>query len=121
MLTAILSTEYNAGVIVGIGLDVVEVSRIARAMSNERFLTRILTRRERAIVKSPARVAGRWAAKEAIAKALNVDLRWQDVEILNDERGAPVVSIDGLGDRVVHLSISHERGIAAATAIVEVP
>ena len=119
MLTANVSTEYNAGVIVLMGLDVVEISRIERAMVNERFLTRVLTLRERAIAKTPVRVAGRWAAKEAIAKALSIDLRWQDVEILNDERGAPVALIDGLGDRVVHLSISHERGIAAATAIVE--
>lgn len=120
MLTAISSTVYNAGVIVGIGLDVVEVSRIERAMANERFLTRILTQRERSIARTPVRVAGRWAAKEAIAKALSIDLKWQDVEILNDDRGAPVAFIDGLGNRVVHLSISHERGIAAATAIVEV-
>lgn len=104
----------------GIGLDIVEVSRIAEAMRRDGFLERILTPAERAMDLAPERVAGRWAAKEAVAKALRMKLSWQDVEIVNAEDGRPIVAVKGLGDDLrVHVSISHERGLAAATAIVE--
>jgi len=132
----------------GIGIDVVEVKRIEKTMRNPRFIKRVLTEREIALLldKSapqanqdqtstgktppsliaaalkPSSVAGRWAAKEAIAKALNRKLRWHDVEILSDEKGQPVVLLaDTLGDigGAIKISISHERGIAAAIAICE--
>ena len=76
--------------IVAIGVDVIEVSRITTAMENPRFLKRILTLKEREMIKHPARVAGRWAAKEAIAKclsSLHLKLSWHDIEILNDVSG----------------------------------
>lgn len=104
----------------GLGIDVVEVARIARAMRRAGFVERILTPAEREVALTPARVAGRWAAKEAVAKALDLSLRWHDVEVGNDEAGKPSVTIRRpLGERVVHVSISHERGLAAAVAIVE--
>lgn len=104
-------------------MDVIEVSRIAAAMRDPRFVEKILTPSERATISTPMRVAGRWAAKEAIAKAVHIGLTWQDVEILNGPQGEPVASIlNGRFDEKtfrLHVSISHERGIAAAMAVLE--
>ncbi len=108
-----------------IGIDVVEVSRIAVAIYNPRFLKKILTpaEREQLLPLKDFRVAGRFAAKEAIAKAVSTRLTWQEVEILNDESGQPVVRISNLifnpNTHRLHLSISHERGLAAAVAVLE--
>lgn len=109
--------------VIRVGIDVVEIPRIAKAMKRRGFRERILTPEERILCTTPVRVAGRWAAKEAIAKALGVFLTWHDVEILNDETRAPVVIIhskqwDPRRFRI-HLSISHERNIAAAVAVLE--
>ncbi len=112
--------------IVAIGVDVIEVSRIEKAMQNPRFLQRILTTRELETIRHPARVAGRWAAKEAIAKCmshLSMRLSWQDVEILNDSFGKPVVffhpfDLEERGYKL-HLSISHERALSVATSVLE--
>ena len=92
-------------------------------MKRRGFRERILTPEERILCTSPKRVAGRWAAKEAIAKAVGIFLRWHDVEILNDETRAPVVIIhskewDSRRFRI-HVSISHERSMAAAVAVLE--
>ncbi len=109
--------------IIGIGLDLVDVERISRAMSNPRFVQRVLTQRERAQCRTVESVAGRWAAKEAIAKAVGTDLTWQQVEILSGAGGAPEVHIlsTGYTSEVhrLHVTISHERGHAAAVAILE--
>jgi holo-[acyl-carrier-protein] synthase len=106
-----------------VGLDIDEVARIEHAMSRPAFVERILTPKERAICNTPAKVAGRWAAKEAIAKAVRIKLRWQDVEILPNAAGAPVAQIHSLDfdsyRNRLHLSITHERHYAAAVAIVE--
>ncbi len=112
--------------IVAIGVDVIEVSRITAAMENPRFLKRILTPKEREMIKHPARVAGRWAAKEAIAKclsSLHLKLSWHDIEILNDIFGKPNVffypfDLTQKGYQL-HLSISHERALSVATAVLE--
>ena len=74
----------------GLGCDVVEVSRIERAMQNPRFLARVFTERERAAIgrKGPVTAAGYWAAKEAVSKALGtgfVGYALQDIEIRPDE------------------------------------
>ena len=104
----------------GVGIDVVEVARIERAMRRAGFVERILTEAERSVIRTPGRVAGRWAAKEAISKALGCPLNWHDVEILPDSTGAPQVSVrGGFESRRIHLSITHERGHAAAVAIIE--
>jgi holo-[acyl-carrier protein] synthase len=109
--------------IVGLGIDLVDIGRIEEAMGNPRFVYRILTNDERAMCKSASCVAGRWAAKEAIAKAVGLPLTWQEVEVLPDETGAPRVKIDNPGfDPVrlrIHVSITHERGQAAAVAVLE--
>ena len=107
-----------------VGVDIVEISRIERAMRRPRFVERIFTEREREFLDSPATVAGRWACKEAVAKCMPKQIRWHDVEVLAGERGEPVVRFEGL-DAIVsggrlHVSISHERGHAVAVAILEV-
>lgn len=109
--------------IVGLGLDLVEIKRIEEAMGNPRFIFRVLTDAERAMCRTPQCVAGRWAAKEAIAKAVGLPLGWQEVEILPDDTGAPRVKIDNPsfdpGRLRVHVSITHERQHAAAVAVLE--
>lgn len=106
-----------------VGIDVVEVVRIERAMRNPSFVKRILTPTERQSIMSPIRVAGRWAAKEAIAKAIGSGLSWQDVEITNEPSGQPRANVRHTliesGSHRLHVSISHERGIAAAVAVLE--
>ena len=109
--------------IVGLGVDVVSIARIRAAMKNPRFLERILTETERKTLLTPERVAGRWAAKEALSKALPALNNWHDVEVFNDDAGAPFAK---LSERLalepgtsLHLSISHESGYAAAVAVVE--
>ena len=111
--------------VVGLGIDLVEVARIRRAMENPRFVYKILTDAEREYCgESAMKVAGRWAAKEAIYKAIGVsNLTWLDVEILNDELGQPRVKIlshhfDTKRLRL-NISITHERGHAAAVAVLE--
>jgi holo-[acyl-carrier protein] synthase len=109
--------------IVGLGMDLVEIGRIKRAMENPRFLERILTPTEREFAVTPSQVAGRWAAKEAIYKALGVPLTWQDIEVLPTPQGAPRVTVKSVhvdpGRLRIQLSITHERTHAAAVAIVE--
>lgn len=101
----------------------VEVSRIERAMRNPKFLERIFTESERREPLTPQRVAGRWAAKEAVAKAVGTFLKWHDVEVFNMASGAPAVRIAQLAfdmtGRAVHVSLSHVKDNAVAVAILE--
>ena len=77
------------------GVDIIEVSRIEEAIARhgDRFLERIFTPREIATCSGrPERLAGRYAVKEAVSKALGTgigDFRWLDIEIVHDERGKP--------------------------------
>lgn len=109
--------------IVGIGLDLVDVKRIRRAMANPRFVARILTPDERVHCRTAESVAGRWAAKEAIAKAIGLELTWQQVEIVGGPNGVPVANMLSptfkMAEHRIHVSITHERGHAAAVAILE--
>lgn len=109
--------------ILRVGIDVVEIDRIAHAMRRKAFLERILTPEERLLCKTPQRVAGRWAAKEAVAKAIGIELTWHQVEILADETRAPraVINSPKWNPRKyrIHISISHERNLAAAVAVLE--
>lgn len=107
----------------GVGVDIVSVRRIERAMRRAGFLERILTPDERQLDLTPMRVASRWAAKEAIYKALGGGIRWQDLSVLNDTRRAPLIiwhrDIAAFGPIRVHLSLSHEHEHAVAFAVVE--
>lgn len=104
-----------------VGIDVVETERILEAMqSNVRFSARILTSRELERTVTPSYLAGRWAAKEAIAKAVGMHLTWHDVEITEGDSGRPEVRfLQHKPDGLVHVSISHDRTIASAVAIWE--
>jgi holo-[acyl-carrier protein] synthase len=122
-------------VIVGIGMDVVEVARVSRLLGNTwagRFLARCFTPREQeycdAFGDRARRYAARFAAKEAVAKALGAPpgIRWTDIEVERAE-GAPRVRLWGGAERAarergvvaVHLTLTHDAGIAAATVVLE--
>ncbi len=122
-------SEANEGVdmILGTGVDITEVSRLRKAVEKwgDDFLQRIFTENELANAKNRAslyqHLAGRFAAKEAVFKALgNKDLTWQDVEILNDADGKPIcVILNGKAKKKeVLISISHVKSYAVASATV---
>lgn len=113
------------------GIDLVEIDRLDQV--NEairiRFVQRVFTAREQALCGgSPASLAGRFAAKEAVAKALGVGIgvvAWQEIEILSGEAGQPVLELHGnarwiaqqQGLAVWSVSISHSRTQAVAVAV----
>lgn len=114
----------------GIGSDIVEVSRISRLRKQYggRFLRRVYTKGEIAYCESKehpeVHLAGRFAAKEAIAKAVyqsghNAVIPFSNIEILNDSEGRPMVSflLNIPGKCLV--TISHEQSMAIAFAILE--
>ena len=119
--------------IVGIGTDIVEISRLAKSLENVK--AHCFSAAEIAYCckfRDPLpHFAGRWAAKEAFAKAIGsgfgCDCAWEELEILNDERGKPVMNITGtalqtfekIGGKTIHLSISHEKNYATAFVILE--
>lgn len=112
------------------GLDLIEISRIESAISkgSDRFLERIFTGSELAGCGCRTRsLAGYFAAKEAVAKALGTGLmirgiRFTDIEIIKDKLGAPTVKLSGaaktrydeLGGKSLAVSITHEKTYAAA-------
>jgi holo-[acyl-carrier protein] synthase len=121
--------------IFGIGIDVVEVERIASAIERlgEPFLTKLFTPAEReycAAQKTPAlHYAARFAAKEAVSKALGTGIGgqagWLDLEITRDRLGAPRLVLCGAaaeftkqcGITEIQISLTHAREYAAANAI----
>jgi holo-[acyl-carrier protein] synthase len=113
--------------ILGIGLDVTQVSRFTQAARRPGLLAKIFTAAEQD--SSMQRMAGRFAAKEAFAKALGAPtgLVWTDVEVRKDADGKPYFECAGTvaalvaerGIRSVHLSITHDAGIAAAVVVCE--
>lgn len=114
--------------IYGHGIDLQEISAIRAAyQKKESFATKVLTSEEYIKFKSlPERrafayLAGRWAAKEAFAKAMGtgfVNLSFTDIEILTNEQGAPVVTKSPFAGRV-HVSISHSDNYVQASVILE--
>lgn len=120
--------------IVGIGVDIVEIDRFKTLIERwgERLLNRIFTQREIDYCLSKGNpyqhFAGRFAAKEAISKAISTGwggiFRWKDVEILNNENGKPVVIVynqlrEQFNFCLFHVSISHSLNYAVSFAIVE--
>ena len=121
--------------IVGQGLDLIECERVAFVVGRhgQRFLDRVLTPCEQAYCNTHRdaipRIAGRFAAKEAILKMLGTGWRgkiaWTDMEITNDQAGRPQVALTGDTARIsteqgishVLVSITHTPNYAAATAI----
>ena len=129
--------------IYGIGIDLIEIDRIRASdrRFGERFAGRILgprelqrfgSRRQRSEARGIAFLATRFAAKEAISKALGLGMRmpmtWRAVEVINDASGRPIAEVTGselrrfVDERGIrlHVSLTDERGHAAAYAIAEV-
>ncbi|MEY4444877.1 MAG: hypothetical protein RL301_956 [Actinomycetota bacterium] len=109
----------------GVGIDVVDISRFEESLERTPGMrNRLFTENEK--IKEMASLAARFAAKEALAKALHVPqgLNWHDAEVVNLESGRPVFLFRGqIADLIdgadVHLSLSHDAGIASAIVIIE--
>lgn len=114
-----------------IGVDIIEIERIARAIERwgERFLAHVYTPSEIAFCRGRApELAARFAAKEAISKALGTGLAgiaWHEMEVLPDPRGKPLVRLYGrasarasaLGLDSFAISLSHSRDYAVAMVV----
>ena len=115
----------------GIGLDLCRISRMNKLLEDSRFLSRFFSDAEAAYIRSrgsgaAASLAGLFAAREALGKALGggLDFELKEAEVCRTETGAPYFRLSGkLKERVgpdrLFLSISHEGDIAAAVCIVE--
>jgi holo-[acyl-carrier protein] synthase len=109
----------------GIGIDVVDIERFKLSLDRTPgLLEKLFTDNERA--KSLQSLAARFAAKEALAKALNAGkgLSWHEAEIINLESGKPAFLFRGeiaeiVDGAMVHVSLSHDAGISSAMVIVE--
>ncbi len=120
--------------IIGVGIDVVPVDRFAQALERTPTLaTRLFTAAElvthHGVARTAESLAARFAAKEALAKALGAPggMLWSDAEICTDPDGRPLLQVRGtvaaraaqLGVTHWHVSLSHDGGIASATVIAE--
>ncbi|MEC5424696.1 holo-ACP synthase [Virgibacillus sp. C22-A2] len=114
----------------GIGIDLIELKRIQNSMEkNKRFVERILTQKEKEVFISLQNsrrkvefLAGRFAAKEAFAKATGSGigkLSFQHIEVLPNEQGAPLVQVQGYEAYNIFISIAHSREYATAQVIIE--
>jgi holo-[acyl-carrier protein] synthase len=118
----------------GIGVDIIEIGRIRRDIEvlGTRFLDKLFTDGEIAYCSGKANphqhYAARFAAKEAVSKALATgwagEFRWKDVEVANDPSGQPRILLHGhlrehLGGASIHLSLSHSEGHVVAMALIE--
>ena len=109
----------------GIGIDVVDIARFQESLERTPGLKdRLFTEGEKS--KGIASLAARFAAKEALAKALHVPagLNWHDCEVVNLENGRPVFLFrnkiaDLIDGAEVHLTLSHDAGIASAMVVIE--
>lgn len=121
--------------IVGVGCDIIEIERIVRAIKRESFIRRVFTAEEAAYCQrrgqqAAASFAARFAAKEAVLKALGTGLRegsLQEIAVDNDGLGKPLVQLSGhfamlakqLGVKNIQISLSHSRELATAYVIME--
>ena len=125
--------------IIGIGVDIIEIERVRQAIQNNKnFLSKLFTEREIDYFISRKMnsevIAGNFAAKEAVSKALGTGMRgfsFKDIEILRNELGKPEVILHNganlIGNKLVgnnnslrvHLSISHNNSSAIAYSVLE--
>jgi len=121
--------------IIGLGIDVCSIERMRRALERhgDRFFSRICNEAERRDLAQTAdramTLAGRFAAKEAFAKALDgaPGVGWHDVEIRRSETGRPAMTLHAAAQSLAtragairwHVSITHDAGVAAAVVILE--
>ena len=114
--------------VIGVGIDVVDLERFAESLARTPGLAeRLFTPAESAL--GPASLAARFAAKEALAKALGApgDLHWHDAEVTVGAHGRPHLEVRGsvagraaqLGVSSWHISLSHDGGIASAVVVAE--
>ena len=121
----------------GMGIDTIELDRIARVFDEyeDRFLDRVFSPEERAYALAHAdpvpRLAARFAAKEACMKALGtgwtLGVRWKDIVIVNDAKGKPGLTLRGEAKRFlqklsadhIHVSLTHSKTHATAIVIFE--
>ncbi len=114
--------------IVGVGIDVVDVDRFGSTLERTpALLERLFTPAERAMALNSR--AARFAAKEALAKALGAPsgMLWQDAEVHRgpdgrphfEVRGTVAAAVDALGITAIHVSLSHDAGIASAVVLAE--
>jgi len=115
-------------VIVGVGIDVVDIDRFEESLVRTPAMRgRLFTALEQD--RPLMSLAARFAAKEALAKALGapIGMEWRDAEIVNETSGRPQFEIRGtvlsrandLGVSTVHVSLSHDAGIASAVVVLE--
>jgi len=118
--------------IIGIGADIIEIERVAKACADEKFRDKIFTvaEREMLVKKPPESAAGNFCCKEAAVKALGrgfASVAPIDVEALRDGSGAPVIFFHGaareyaeaLGVKKIHASVTHCKDYAAAFVVLE--
>ena len=121
--------------VIGIGIDIIEIERVKKAITKENFLKRVFTPKEIAYcegrgAQKAASYAARFAGKEAVLKAFGTGLIGGillEREILNDELGAPKVYLSGFFARLakekeiqrIHLSLSHAHLYAVAHTVFE--
>ena len=119
--------------VIGIGTDIIEINRIERAINNNNnFLKRVFTTKEIEMFKQRNMrvevIAGNFAAKEAVSKALGTGIRGFsliDIEVLRDDLGKPIVHLNKEIHNIINkdyrlnISISHDRTSAIAFAILE--
>jgi len=114
--------------VIGVGIDVCDIARFEESLARTPGLVhRLFTPHEAG--RPPASLAARFAAKEALAKALGapVGMAWHDAEVVSEESGRPRFDLRGtvraradeLGVASVHLSLSHDAGIASAMVVLE--
>jgi len=121
--------------VIGLGMDVCSVERVARILdgpNGARFRERVYTPAEIATCEPRSdratAYAGRFAAKEALVKALGAPpgIRWQDMEVVKASSGAPAFALSGVAGREVAarrarvlLALTHDAGVAAASVILD--
>lgn len=114
--------------VIGVGIDVCDIGRFAESLQRTPALRdRVFTGDE--VNRPVASLAARFAAKEALAKALGAPtgLQWHDCEVVSEATGRPRFELRGsvaaaataLGATSVHLSLSHDAGIASAMVVLE--
>jgi len=120
--------------IIGVGIDIIEIDRVKAALERQRFMIRVFTEKERSYCDSRksqryASYAARFAAKEAVLKALGTGMtggKWLEVEIMPDEAGRPAVHLAGYygeiarqkGVSQIWISLTHARQYAAAHVVL---
>ena len=128
------SLEKRTPMVEGVGIDIAEVSRIRKSIEDygELFTGKVFTEAEKAYcVEKPSpyqHFAARFAAKEAFSKATGTgwddNFSWQEVEVINEASGKPVLRLSGLtlrtfGHKRIFLSLSHSGDYVTAVVVIE--